>query len=129
MHSSYYYFGASDFNSVDDSYDPTRECFHIDGAIASDSEAEAVVGGGTPHHLTMCSSERGTKPNSLVQTKEHNLSRFKNCKPSSTKNEKACAYFSRPSSRSARHAHVANGLEREPATSIIASSRTGWANP
>jgi hypothetical protein len=41
----YYYFGASDSDSADDSYDPTRECFHINGAITSDLEAEAAVGG------------------------------------------------------------------------------------
>jgi hypothetical protein len=46
MHPSYCYFGAPDFDSADDSYDPTRECFHIDGAIVSDSEAEVAVGGG-----------------------------------------------------------------------------------
>jgi hypothetical protein len=45
MHLSYYYFGAPDSDSADDSYDPTRECFHIDGAIASNSEAEVAVGG------------------------------------------------------------------------------------
>jgi hypothetical protein len=31
MHPSYYYFGTPDSDSTDDSYDPTRECFHIDG--------------------------------------------------------------------------------------------------
>jgi hypothetical protein len=53
MHPSYYYFGAPDSDSADDSYDPTRECFQIDGAIASDSEAEAAAGGGnaTPPHV------------------------------------------------------------------------------
>jgi hypothetical protein len=53
MHPSYYYFGAPDSDSTDDSYDPTRECFHIDGAIASDSEAEAAVRGrnATPPHV------------------------------------------------------------------------------
>jgi hypothetical protein len=53
MHPSYYYFGTPDSVSADDSYDPTRECFHIDGAIASDSEAEAAVGGrnATPPHV------------------------------------------------------------------------------
>jgi hypothetical protein len=45
MHPSYYYFGALDSDSADDSYDPTRECFHIDGAIASDLEAKAAAGG------------------------------------------------------------------------------------
>jgi hypothetical protein len=52
MHPSYYYFGAPDSNSTNDSYDPTRECFHIDLAIASDSEAEAAAEGGnaTPSH-------------------------------------------------------------------------------
>jgi hypothetical protein len=34
-----------DSDSADDTYDPTRACFNIDGAIASDSEDEAVVGG------------------------------------------------------------------------------------
>jgi hypothetical protein len=45
MHPSYYYFGAPDSDSADDTYDPTRECFHIDGASTSDSEDEAAVEG------------------------------------------------------------------------------------
>jgi hypothetical protein len=45
MHPLYYYFGAPDFDSADDTYDPTRECFNIDGAITLDSEDEAAVGG------------------------------------------------------------------------------------
>jgi hypothetical protein len=55
MHPSYYYFGAPDSDSADDSYDSTRECFHIDGAIVSDSEAEAAVGGrnATPPHVEL----------------------------------------------------------------------------
>jgi hypothetical protein len=44
MHPSYYYFSAPDSDSTDDSFDPTRECFHIDGAITLDSEDEATVG-------------------------------------------------------------------------------------
>jgi hypothetical protein len=53
MHPSYYYFGVPDSDSADDSYDLTRECFHIDGTIASDLEAEAATGGGnaTPPHV------------------------------------------------------------------------------
>jgi hypothetical protein len=43
MHLSYYYFGAPDSDTVDDSYDPTHECFHIDGTVASDSEAEVAA--------------------------------------------------------------------------------------
>jgi hypothetical protein len=45
MHPLYYYFGAPDSDSADDTYDLTRECFNIDGAFTSDSEDEAVVGG------------------------------------------------------------------------------------
>jgi hypothetical protein len=45
MHPLYYYFGAPDSDSADDTYDPTRECFNIDGAIVSDSKDEAAVGG------------------------------------------------------------------------------------
>jgi hypothetical protein len=53
MHLSYYYFGTPDSDSADDSYDPTRECFNIDGAITSNSEDEAAVGGrnATPPHV------------------------------------------------------------------------------
>jgi hypothetical protein len=55
IHPSYYYFGAPDSDFADDSYDPTRECFHIDGAIALDSEAKAAVEGGnaTPPHVEL----------------------------------------------------------------------------
>jgi hypothetical protein len=45
MHPLYYYFSAPDSDSTDDTYDPTRERFNIDGAFASDSEDEAAVGG------------------------------------------------------------------------------------
>jgi hypothetical protein len=45
IHPLYYYFSAPDSDSADDTYDPTHECFNIDGAIASDSEDEAAVGG------------------------------------------------------------------------------------
>jgi hypothetical protein len=45
MHPLYYYFSALDSDSTDDTYDLTRECFNIDGAIALDSEDEAAVGG------------------------------------------------------------------------------------
>jgi hypothetical protein len=45
MHPLYYYFDAPDSDSTDDTYDLTRECFNIDGAIVSDSEDEAAVGG------------------------------------------------------------------------------------
>jgi hypothetical protein len=53
MHPSYYYFGALDSDSADDSYDLTHECFHIDGAITLDSEAKAAVGArnATPPHV------------------------------------------------------------------------------
>jgi hypothetical protein len=45
MHPLYYYFGAPDSDSADDTYDPTRECFNIDGAIVLDLEDEVAVGG------------------------------------------------------------------------------------
>jgi hypothetical protein len=63
MHPLYYYFGTPDFDSADDSYDPTRECFHIDGTIALDSKAEAVAGGGnaTPPHATHPSVQDGAQ--------------------------------------------------------------------
>jgi hypothetical protein len=53
MHPSYYYFGTPDSDSADNSYDPTRKCFNIDGAIASGLGDEADVGGSnaTPPHV------------------------------------------------------------------------------
>jgi hypothetical protein len=49
MHPSYYYFGAPDSDSADDTYDLTHECFNVDGASVSDSEDEvAVEGRNTP---------------------------------------------------------------------------------
>jgi hypothetical protein len=53
MHPSYYYFGAPDSDSADNSYDSTHKCFHVNGAIALDSKVEATVGGGntTPPHV------------------------------------------------------------------------------
>jgi hypothetical protein len=58
-HPSYYYFGAPNSDSADDSYDPTRECFHIDGVIASDSEAEAAVEGrnAMPPHIELSNAQ------------------------------------------------------------------------
>jgi hypothetical protein len=52
MHLSYYYFDAPNSDSADDSYDPTHECFQIDGAIALDLEVELATRGGnaTPSH-------------------------------------------------------------------------------
>jgi hypothetical protein len=64
MHPSYYYFGAPNSDSADDSYDPTRECFQIDGAIASDSEAKATIEGGNamPPHAAHPSAWGGPQP-------------------------------------------------------------------
>jgi hypothetical protein len=54
MHPSYYYFGAPDSDSADDTYDPTHEYFNIDGASTSDSEDEvAVEGRNTPSQVEL----------------------------------------------------------------------------
>jgi hypothetical protein len=82
-----------------------------------------------PHHLAPRTLVHRTKPNSLKQIRERNLCRFKNGKPSSMRNESAYTYFSRPSSGSTQRVHVVEGLERELATSIVASSRTRQAYP
>jgi hypothetical protein len=54
IHPSYYYFGAPDSDSADDTYDPTCECFNIDGASMSNSEdKEPVEGRNTPPHVEL----------------------------------------------------------------------------
>jgi hypothetical protein len=51
---SYYYFGAPDSNSADDTYDPTRECFNVDVESTSESEEEEPVEGRhTPPHVEL----------------------------------------------------------------------------
>jgi hypothetical protein len=64
MHLSYYYFNAPDSDSADNSYDPTRECFQIDRAIALDSKAEAATGGGNakPPHAAHPGARGGPQP-------------------------------------------------------------------
>jgi hypothetical protein len=42
---SYYYFGAPDSDSADDTYDLTRECFNVDEASTLESEDEEPVEG------------------------------------------------------------------------------------
>jgi hypothetical protein len=51
---SYYYFGAPDSDSADDTYDLTRECFNIDVESTSESEDEELVEGRhTPPHVEL----------------------------------------------------------------------------
>jgi hypothetical protein len=45
------------------------------------------------------------------------------------RNTKIYTYFNKPSSTSVRHVHMAEELERELTTSIVASSRIGQASP
>jgi hypothetical protein len=122
MHPLYYYFGTPNSNSTDDTYDSTRECFNIDGAITLDSEDEAAVGGRNAMPPQVEPLLHGMRLNSLW-TKECNSSKSVNYRIGSTRNEKIYAYFNKPSSTSVRHAHMVEELERELAMSIIASSR------
>jgi len=41
-----FYATEPDSGSESDSYDPTRECFHIDGAVETTDEMQDVVAGG-----------------------------------------------------------------------------------
>jgi hypothetical protein len=51
---SYYYFGAPDSDSADDTYDPTHECFNIDVESTSESEdEEPVEGRHMPPHVEL----------------------------------------------------------------------------
>jgi hypothetical protein len=54
FHPSYYYFGAPDSDSADDTYDPTHECFNVDVESTSESEGEeSVEGRHTPPHVEL----------------------------------------------------------------------------
>ena len=41
-----FYAAEPDSGSESDSYDPTRECFHIDGAVETTDETQDAVAGG-----------------------------------------------------------------------------------
>jgi hypothetical protein len=99
MHPSYYYFGAPDSDSADDTYDLTRKCFNIDGASASDSKDEAVVEGrNTPPQVEL-PAERDEAH--FLTNKECSLSKSTSCRIGSTRNGKTYVYFSELSSKSA----------------------------
>jgi hypothetical protein len=129
MHPSYYYFGVLTLTP------PMTAMIRLTNASTSIGLSHRTrrprrpLKEGTPRRLKLSSLTHETKPSSSARPKELNLRRFKNCKPSSTRNKRTCACFTKPSSRSARHAHVAEGLDREPMVSIIASLRIGRANP
>jgi hypothetical protein len=51
---SYYYFGAPDSDSADDTYDPTHKCFNIDVESTSELEDEEPIEGRyTPPHVEL----------------------------------------------------------------------------
>jgi hypothetical protein len=64
-----------------------------------------------------------------LQTKECSSSKSVSCRIGSTRNEKTYVYFSEPLSKSARHTHMAEELQRELTTSIVASSRIRRSTP
>jgi len=41
-----FYAAEPDFNSETDSYDPSRECYHVDGAVETTDETEDATAGG-----------------------------------------------------------------------------------
>jgi hypothetical protein len=85
MHPSYYYFGAPDSDSADDTYDPTRECFNIDVVSTSDSKERHPSKEGT-RHLMSSYLTSGTRLNSL-RIKECSSSKSTSCRTGSTRNE------------------------------------------
>jgi hypothetical protein len=64
-----------------------------------------------------------------LRIKECSSSKSASCRIGSTRNEKTYVYFSEPSSKSAWRAHMAEELERELTTLIVASSRIGRSSP
>jgi hypothetical protein len=64
-----------------------------------------------------------------LRIKECSSSKSASCRIGSMRNEKTYVYFSEPSSKNARHAHIVEEHEKELATSIVASSRIGQSSP
>jgi hypothetical protein len=60
-----------------------------------------------------------------LRIKECSSSKSTSCRIGSTRNEKTYVYYNEPSSKSTWHEHMAEELEKELMTSIIASSRIG----
>jgi hypothetical protein len=124
MHPLYYYFGTPGFDSTDDTYDLTRKCFNIDGAIASDSEDEAAVGGrnAMPPQVEPLAAQDEAQ---FLADRGMQLEQIRELQDRLDEEREICAYFNKPSSMNTRHAHTVEELERELTTSIIASSRIG----
>jgi succinate dehydrogenase/fumarate reductase flavoprotein subunit len=111
MHPLYYYFDTPDSDSTDDTYDPNRECFNIDGAIASDSEDEAAVGGRNTPPQVEFPAERDEAQFLMDQGMQ--LEQIHELQDKlDEEQKKSCVYFNKPSSMSARHAHTAEELKR-----------------
>jgi hypothetical protein len=63
---------------------------------------------------------------SSLRIKGCSSSKFASYRTGSTRSGKTCTYSNKPSSVSARNAHLAEELARGLATSTVASTRTGW---
>jgi hypothetical protein len=123
MHLLYYYFGAPDSDSADDTYDPTRECFNIDGAIASDSEDETAIGGrNTPPQVELPAerdearflADQGMQLEQIRELQDRLNEERENLRLLQQTLEHECA----------AHAHDGGARERE-----LASSRIGQSSP
>jgi hypothetical protein len=75
-------------------------------------------------HLRSSSLPSGMRLNSL-RIKQCSSSKSASCRIGSTRNKKTYIYYSEPLSKSAWHVHMAEELEKELSTSIVASSRIG----
>jgi hypothetical protein len=127
MHPLYYYFGAPDSNSADDTY------ARLVNVSISMELSHRIRRMRQPLEEGTCRLRSSPLLNEMrlnsLWTKECNLSKSANCRIGSTRNEKICAYFNKPLSISARHAHTAKVPKREPAMSIVASSRIRQSSP
>ena len=115
----------SDFET--DSYDPTRECFHIDGAVETTDETQMLLRAVEPLQQGKTPGRLGMTVKSTPlhkKTEPRNLRSYESSKRSSTKIASALSCLNRSSSRTShtRLAEVsADGLEKY----IDRSSETG----
>jgi hypothetical protein len=127
MHPLYYYFDTPDSDSADNTYDPTRECFNIDGAIASDLEDETAIGGRNtmPPQVEPPAARDEAQ---FLADQAMQLEQIYELQDRLDEEQENLHLLQQTSSMHAWHTHTVEELEKGLATSIVASSRIRRVN-
>jgi hypothetical protein len=121
-----FYATEPDSDSESDSYDPTRECFHIDGAVETTDETQDAFAGGrapTAREDPRTLGNDGQVDPRRRKTEPRNSRSYGSSKQSSMKIASASSCSNRFSSKT-NHTHLAEVSADGPGKCIDRSSKT-----